>query len=401
MRLAILTNILTPYRMALFAELRRQLRDSGGDLSVVVMAETEQERSWTYTDLQSDFTTLLPHASVSLLGSPLHVTRGLGHALEAFAPDVVVCAGSYTLPAVWEVLLRQRLTRGGYRTYFWSESHLNEHHPRALPTRAVREALRHAVYRRFDGFLNPGRMSREFIERYARPHSHLIFFPNTVDDSFYDSRRVSLKEDRDALRAKYGVESVKYVFFTPARLTSVKGLDRLLELAANMSHREDAVFLIAGSGDQEALLRGRSAHLGVDMRLLGTRTVSEVTELYALADCMLLPSLADPSPLAVVEALWMGLPLLVSTHVGNHPEAVRQGENGYTFDYQDPEGATMLLDSLVQANASWASKASAISIQIAQETFRSVDVVERLLSEVGRDLTGAAHPGSVPHLDGE
>lgn len=387
MKLAVLTNILTPYRMALFRELDRQLRANGGRLRVIAMAETEPGRPWTYTELQSDFTVRLPHVSVSLFGTPLHITRGLGRVLKAYEPDVVVCAGGYTLPAVWEVLLRQRLSRNAYRTYFWSESHRNELHPHSVPTRAAREALRRAVYRSFDGFLYAGRMSRDFVERYARPNAQLVFFPNTVADSYYESRRESLKRDRDALRSKYGVEIDKYVFFTPARLTKVKGLHQFLELASCMSSRTDVVCLVAGSGDQEGPLMRDALRFGVDMRLLGAKSANEVAELYALADCALLPSLADPNPLTTVEALWMGLPLVLSTHVGNFPEAVRQGENGYVFDYGQREEAIHMLDSIVRAEPEWNDKASGVSLAIAHGTYRTSEVVSRLLREI-QDATG-------------
>jgi glycosyltransferase involved in cell wall biosynthesis len=54
--------------------------------------------------------------------------------------------------------------------------------------------------------------------------------------------------------------------------------------------------------------------------------------LYAQADGFCLPSLSDPNPLSVIEALWAGLPLLLSTKVGNHPECLEQGKNGFAFD---------------------------------------------------------------------
>ena len=382
MRLAILTNILTPYRMGLFAELDRQLRAGGGRLRVIAMAETERDRPWTYTELQSEFTSLLPHVSVSVLGTPLHITKGVGRILRSFDPDVVVCAGSYTLPAVWAVPLRRRTSGAHYRTYFWSESHLNEVHPRSLPTRALREALRRAVYRSFDGFLYAGRLSREFVELYARPRARMIYLPNTVEDAYYASLRDVLKRDRDALRMKYGVARDKYVFFTPARLTKVKGLDRFLELAAQMATKSGVTYLVAGSGDQEKYLRDRSKQLGVNMEFLGSRSIHEVAELYALADCMLLPSLADPNPLSTVEALWMGLPLFLSRHVGNYPEAVREGENGYVFDYSEPRRAIEMLDKIVQADSKWNENASIVSLNIERENYHSSDIVERLIREM-------------------
>lgn len=380
MKVLLLTNILTPYRMALFAELRQQLATSGGELKVVAMAVSEPGRSWTYEDLKTDFTVLLPHLTINFGGLHLHLNRGLLSTMQAFSPDVVICAGGYTLPAVWQVLLHQGRAGRRYRTFFWSESHLRERSSRSLPVRGLREALRGLVYRRFDGFLYAGRLSREFIQRYAHPRAHLVFFPNTIDDDFFGQKRIDLAGSRHRLRERFGVEKQKYVFITPARLTAVKGLDRLLELAKDMKHRDEAVFLVAGSGEEEQSLREQATVMGVDMRLLGPKTPKEIAELYALSDCLLLPSVADSNPLTVVEGLWSGLPLLLSAHVGNHPEAVKEGINGYVFDYEDPKRSTALIDRLVEADAEWVANASRVSLEIARETYHCPTVVGNLLT---------------------
>jgi len=48
MRLAILTNILTPYRMRFYNELNTQLRLMNGELCVYVMTDELPLRPWTY-----------------------------------------------------------------------------------------------------------------------------------------------------------------------------------------------------------------------------------------------------------------------------------------------------------------------------------------------------------------
>jgi len=121
---------------------------------------------------------------------------------------------------------------------------------------------------------------------------------------------------------------------------------------------------------------------------MGEVSRHEIAELYALADCMLLPSIADPNPLAVVEALWSGLPLLLSSHVGNHPEAVKSGLNGYVFDYQEPKVATELFDQMIASDVSWRASASAASLAIAREVFDSRKVVRHLLRELSKVRDG-------------
>lgn len=379
MKVLILTNILTPYRMFLFAEFETQLLAAGGLLKVVAMAETESDRVWRYRDLQTHFTTLLPHMTFTLAGSNVHMTRGLRKVIADFGPDVVICAGSYTEPTVWQTLMMRWAPRSRFKVLFWSESHLHELTGRRLPARLVREFLRHITYRGFDGFLYPGQLSQELISKYARPDAQMLMFPNTVDSTLYDRARVRLQRQRIDLRRKYGIDVEKFVFITPARLARVKGLDRMLDLAKDMRRVRDVTFLVCGSGELEPHLREQARAHHIDLHLLGQRTIHEMAELYAVADCFLLPSISDPSPLSVVEALWSGLPLIVSSHVGNHPEAVRNGVNGYVFHYEEPENAARLLDLMVESDGPWRANASASSLTIARESFDTPKVVRELV----------------------
>jgi glycosyltransferase involved in cell wall biosynthesis len=115
---------------------------------------------------------------------------------------------------------------------------------------------------------------------------------------------------------------------------------------------------------------------------LGYCEEEKVIELYRAADVFFMSSLSDPSPLSCVEAIWCGLPLFVSEHVGNYPEVVRQGENGYVYSYSDTKRAARELDELVKKNAAWYRRASDISRKIAAEQFEVRGTTERLLEEM-------------------
>jgi glycosyltransferase involved in cell wall biosynthesis len=73
----------------------------------------------------------------------------------------------------------------------------------------------------------------------------------------------------------------------------------------------------------------------------------QLRELYARADAFAMPTHGDASPIAVIEALASGLPI-VATPVGALPEMVRDGENGFLI----PPGQ---LDPLAEALSRLAS----------------------------------------------
>ena len=86
--------------------------------------------------------------------------------------------------------------------------------------------------------------------------------------------------------------------------------------------------------------------------------------------------------LTCVEACWRKLPLLVSEHVGNHPEVVKQGENGYVFSYREPENAVKIINSVIEADSLWFENASRKSYEIALELYGPKEQCNRIWAEM-------------------
>src|SRR5207237_3143553 len=66
-------------------------------------------------------------------------------------------------------------------------------------------------------------------------------------------------------------------------------------------------------------------------------------EVYAAADCLLVPSASESWGLAVNEAMATGLPAVVSDHVGCAPDLVISGETGEVFPVGNIEAAAAAL----------------------------------------------------------
>lgn len=92
--------------------------------------------------------------------------------------------------------------------------------------------------------------------------------------------------------------------------------------------------MLAGDGPLRAALEQEAAALGISGRVefLGFR--KDVSELYAGALGLVLPSLKEGLPNAVLEALSAGLPV-VATRVGGVPELIRDGETGLLVEPGD------------------------------------------------------------------
>jgi glycosyltransferase involved in cell wall biosynthesis len=118
---------------------------------------------------------------------------------------------------------------------------------------------------------------------------------------------------RAEVRAELGLTSDSRVVLCVARLATPKRIDLLLEAWVDVP---DATLLLAGDGADRAALELRAAPLGDRVRFLGARR--DVGRLLAAADLVVLPSDREGLPMAVLEAMAAGVPVVASA-VGGLP----------------------------------------------------------------------------------
>lgn len=375
--IVLLTNILNPYRKAFYDELHRQCGERGHLFHVLVMSPKEYNREWNYEDYKGDYSILLKCKAFRIKHLPIYHNPDLKKRLEELLPDMVIMAGGYMLPSVWKACrYRKRLQ---YKIYFWSESHLDEKREYSPGLLKMRDAIRRHFYKKFDGFWYPGEKALRLIQKYANRDVLCYRVPNLIDNQKFLNKVVGGGVSEKEIREKYHLLPDKKIFFAPMRLSWVKGLIPFLEIIKGSNCRDRIQVVVAGNGELEEEVKKKAKEFRVDLKLLGYCEEKEVIELYKAADVFFMSSLSDPSPLSCVEAIWCGLPLFVSEHVGNYPEVVRQGENGYVYSYSDKKRAVEYLDELMEKDEVWYRRASDISMKIAKERFELKNATEKLL----------------------
>ncbi len=129
---------------------------------------------------------------------------------------------------------------------------------------------------------------------------------------------------KEEARARLGLPAGAAIVGYVGALEAKKGVEDLLEAARLCGPPRPAVAL-AGRGGLEAALRARSAASSCPVFLLGH--VDDVPAFLGAVDLFVLPSHQEALPLALLEAMRAGLPI-VATRVGGVPEAVRHEETG-------------------------------------------------------------------------
>ena len=381
-KIVLVTNEINPYRKSFYDKLYKYCLSIGVNFTVLLMTKVEHGYNWNYEEVKSNYAILMKgvHFSFPILN---HLNIEVTSYIKNLRPDIVIMAGSYFFYTNWLVIaLKKRLK---YPIYFWSETHFQEERDYAPWKFKVREFVRRFIYRKFDGFWYSGRLSKELVSHYARNDAKYHFVPNLIDNQLYFSTVQRLRKDRDQLRERWDIPKDNYVLITPARLSKVKGIHTFVDLLKKADKKDNVTMLIPGIGSDKAMIEKAITDTGLDVRLLGFQQQDIIMELYALADFFVLPSLSDPNPLTCIEALWCGLPLLVSTHVGNYPEVVKSEHNGYVFNYSKPETAISTINKLLDSTAEWKESARDCSLQIASQYYDPEKVVKRLVDDLMRE----------------
>jgi glycosyltransferase involved in cell wall biosynthesis len=142
--------------------------------------------------------------------------------------------------------------------------------------------------------------------------------------------------DGPRIRRELGCRDGEFLVGTAVVLSEQKGIRYLLDAARIVRATDPALrFLIAGDGPLRAELERQAAALDLrdTVRFLGFR--ADVPQFIAALDAYVLPSLWEGLPLALLEAMAGGKPI-VATRVGGNPEIVDDGDNGLLVPSRDP-----------------------------------------------------------------
>jgi glycosyltransferase involved in cell wall biosynthesis len=180
---------------------------------------------------------------------------------------------------------------------------------------------------------------RETVDPRLRPRVEVL-------EHGIDLERVrSHRADREHVRAELGIADDEVLAVTVANLRPVKGYPLLMRAARRVIDATPNIrFVTAGQGVQEGELRTLCAEIGLGDRFAMLGYVPNAARLIAAADLFVLASEHEGMPVAVMEALALGVPV-VATAVGGLREAVVPGENGFLVP---PGDAVALADAMLR-----------------------------------------------------
>ncbi|MBE2238303.1 MAG: glycosyltransferase [Caldilineaceae bacterium] len=181
------------------------------------------------------------------------------------------------------------------------------------------------------------------IDHYGLPSNRIEVIENGIDvRSLHKRPSASILRE---VRASFHIPEDAYLVGTVAAMRHQKGYEYLIRAIPMISASAPrAFFVFVGDGPLRPELELLVEELKIKerVRFLGWRF--DAAQLLHTLDLFVLPSLYEGLPLAVLEAMAVGLPI-IATRVDGTAEVIISGENGILVPPADPQA---LAESIVQ-----------------------------------------------------
>jgi sugar transferase (PEP-CTERM/EpsH1 system associated) len=190
----------------------------------------------------------------------------------------------------------------------------------------------------------------EIREASVKPAKVQLIY-NAIDPYNYATGdHLSLASNRERLLQELDIPEQAFLVGTVGRLHPQKGFSQLLEaFAAVQSKIPRARLVIVGEGELRVKLMKRANDLGISAYATFAGHREDIPALLSALDVFVLPSLWEGLPMALLEAMASGLPVVASA-VGGIPEVVVEGETGLLVPAGDVKGLVEALCVLSDEN---------------------------------------------------
>lgn len=140
----------------------------------------------------------------------------------------------------------------------------------------------------------------------------------------------------------------RFVIGTFARLNEEKGHRFLVEALRKVREQvPNILWLIVGEGIERAAIEREIANAGLEGNITLAGWRRDAMNIMAAVDAVVQPTLQEAFSQAMVEALWMQKPLVI-TDVSGAPDLIRHGENGMLVPQRDSGALANAITQLAQ-----------------------------------------------------
>jgi glycosyltransferase involved in cell wall biosynthesis len=251
-----------------------------------------------------------------------------------FSKGLFVIAGWNNINFLLSILILSFLSKP---YVVWSDTP-NVMKKRKGASKFIRKALLQFIFKYSKGILATGNIGVENFKQMGAPEHKINCFPFATDVNYFSPKQRVTQID-------------KIVFLMSGRLDiASKCQDLAIKSVAELMKENIEVHLhIAGVGVDEDRLRLLVKELNLEnqVEFMGWLQFDDLQKFYQSGDYFIHPSVFDPYPNAVLEAMATGLPVIGSNLAGSAKDRVIDGINGYIFESGSLEDLVLKMKSIL------------------------------------------------------
>lgn len=337
MKIAYITNLRAPYRTL---QLNEFSKIKNVEIKAYYTDKPTENRKWNTN--KPDRFKEFDLKGIKIAGKFGYINSGL---VEIVKNNDLIMLGCYEQPTYILLSILCKLFNKPYILSFDGIS-TNRLEEKENP---IKKFIKSIVIKNANYIMGNGTVSkRYFNEVFGYPLDRIYNQYLTVDSDKINRLYIDKEKYRNEYREKLGINKEEKVLIYSGRLIDIKNVDSVIKALAKLK-RNDITFLITGGGELEEELKNLSNELGV--RTIITGFISDQDELfkhYFVGDALILPSsVYEVWGLVVNEAMFAGLPVLVSDICGCSLDIVQNDINGYIINPKNLEDISSKIEDML------------------------------------------------------
>jgi glycosyltransferase involved in cell wall biosynthesis len=283
-------------------------------------------------------------------------TLAIRRLLREIRPDIVHGQGSERYPAIAAAF-------SGYPNVVTLHGIMSElakiQKAPALSWPQITAWLERRAVRRSNAVVCLSNHAASAVQRLAKK---IFVIPNAVDDRFFAIRRQP-------------AEVVEII--CPAHIYAVKNQPALIRALDPLISRMQFKLTLLGKLADDKTSREVQQLAGSRpwCHIAGAVDSAGIKEALARATLLVLPSLEENCPVAILEGMAAGIPIAAS-RAGGIPDLIQDGVTGLLFDSRQPDSIRSAIERLL-SNPSFATQLASAARQCAEAAFRPKTIAAR------------------------
>ena len=323
-KLLYVTNIPAPYRQKRFNKMQEIFPKMGIDFEVLYMAKIEPNRKWIIPKESFKYKYKIFKGIHPVIGKFFaHFNPGLLIRLLKNDYDIVVIGGMAS-PTHW---LAPFFVSNKKIKILSVESNLLSVGRKS----GIGAKIKTILINKANAYQVTGTPQKEYIKFFSPSSSQKSFIklPNLIDEQVFVEQVKELRNKKKYLKLELGINEESQIWVLPAQHIDKKGIIPFLKL---LSSDLNVKLFLLGDGPLRNEIESLVLEMKLNVVVVGHVQQEDIIKYYAIADLFIIPSIKDPSPLSPIEAIAAGLPILVSSRIGNVEDVLVDELNGWSYD---------------------------------------------------------------------